>query len=55
MNSKPSISQSEFNQRVKDNMDDFELTFEESLQMTIEECDAQRITSVELYNCRHFY
>ena len=55
MNSMASISQSEFNQRVKENMDDFELTFEESLQMTIEECDAQRIVSAELYNCRYFY
>ena len=33
----------EFNQRVKDNMDDFELSFDESLEMTLEECDAQRI------------
>ena len=55
MNFKFSISQSEFNQRVKENMDDFELTFEESLQTTIEECHAQRMTSFELYKYRYFY
>lgn len=42
-----SISQKEFNQRVKDNMDDFELSFDESLEMTLEECDAQRILLLE--------